>query len=1060
MQTEIWQIIDSLFDEYLDASPEAQSNFLGQKNLAPEIHNELKKLISAISKSESFIETPKFTQVKEILNEAEDSLIGRKIGSYKLEKLLGKGGMGSVYLATRIDDFSKEVAIKLIPAFSQTKSTAENFRRERQILARLEHENIAQILDGGTTEDGTPYLVMEYVDGLPLDKYCEKENLSVTQRLNLFLKVCEAVTFAHQNLIVHRDLKPNNILVRKNGKVKLLDFGIAKLLQTDEVDFSTEQTLKGNAFTPEYASPEQINGDVVTTASDVYSLGVVLYELLTNTRPHSFKDKSLNDILRIITTEEIALPSAIQNSKFKIQNSEIEVILLKSLAKNPRERYQTASELHDDIYNSLHNLPISARPNTTIYRAKKFIQRNQIQVGIAFGIFVLTIGWLSTYFWQTLQTASQARENRRTAYAAEMILAANEYGNTNLNRVKELVEKYRPQKGEDDLRGFEWYFLNNLLNPKAKKASLQHPDEVWSTEFSPDGKFLATVSNDDLTRIWNVETKSVVAQTAEQKGAWKCSYFPDGKRFVVASSSNANPFVVIYNTENASEILRLQGHEKRVRAVDVSPDGKTIATGSLDGTVRIWDTETGKELHKLDLNLSKKGWEVHDLQFSKSGEKIVIAGFELIAILDIKTWEIKRIKLDDFADKNIILNPWKVVFSPLEKTIAFGNWTGEVILIDADKLKIIKVLPLHQVNVKSLAFSNDGRTLATSSWDRTVKFVDVQTGEIINELKGHFAGIHEIVYSPDGTKLATASADFSVNLWNAQDVAKENSLLTKSNSFVFEPQTNSLSTWSNASFEILNWNLSERQKNWGEKTESTPFSIDVSKSKNLIAGGGQNGLITLFSLLNGKPLKQFQIHPKSIFAIRFSVDGNRIFVAFEDGFFQVIETETGNIIHSNQLHQAIIRSLAVSPNGKLIASGSGDKGVKILDAETFQIKFDFTNSLKPLYMVAFSADSSLLASSGADDTVRIWRMSDGKLLQELSGMSAGVFAITFSPDGKRIATASDIGIIRLWETETGQQVLAFNAGKKQITQLNFTTDGKTLVSLDNDGKASFWEAKD
>lgn len=1068
MNTEIWQQIDSLFDEYLDASPEAQAAFFAKNNLTPEIKKELEKLIFALNKTDSFIETSTFTSVKEILNENEDSLLGQKINSYQLEKLIGKGGNGAVYLAKRIDDFSKEVAIKLIPTFSATKSNKENFRRERQILARLEHENIARIFDGGTTKDGTPYLVMEYIDGLPLDEYCRKEALSVNKRLELFLEVCRAVTFAHRNLIVHRDLKPTNILVNKEGKVKLLDFGIAKLLQTDEVDFSTHQTFKGNAFTPEYASPEQINGDAITTASDVYSLGVVLYELLANQRPHSFKDKSLNEILRIITSEEPIVPSAITNSKSQIPASkskdrkpktELDSIVLKSLAKNPRRRYQTANELQDDISNYINGLPISARPNTTIYRAKKYINRHRVSLTVAAGILLLSLGWIATAVWQTFKTANQARENRRSAYSAEMILAANEYENTNLNRVNELLEKYKPENGEEDLRGFEWYFLKNLLNPETKIGSLLHSDEIWHTKFSPDSRFLATVSNDNITRIWDVENKSVVAQTAEQQGAWKCSYYPDGKRLAVSNSSNANPIVIIYSTENASEIFNLKGHTKRVRAVDVSPDGKIIATGSMDGTVRIWDAETGTELRKFEFATKEKGTEIHDVQFSKSGEKLVVGGFDILAVLHTETWQIKQVNLSNFAEKNIVIHPWKVAFSPLEKTIAFGNWTGEVCFLDADNLKLIKILPLHQVTVKGLAFSNDGKILATASWDRTVKFIDVQTGEVVNELRGHFAGVHEIVYSPDGTKLATASADFSVNLWNADKVAKENSLLTKNSIFQISGDAKNLVGWNSVNNEIINWNLANKQKNWSDKTDISAFSSDISSDKRLIVFGEREGFISLFNYADGKRIKRFQTHPQSIYAIKFSADASKIFILQEDGTFQAIRTETDEIIYSNQVHSTISKTLAVSPDGNFIATGSNDKSVKLIDAKTFAEKFVFKSSVKPLYMLAFSADSKLLATAGADDFVIIYRVADGKLLQELSGMSAGVFAVTFSPDGKRLATSSDVGVIRLWEIESGRQVLAFTAGKKQIMQLKFTTDGKTLISVDNEGKVSFWEAK-
>nr|MCU0239702.1 serine/threonine protein kinase [Pyrinomonadaceae bacterium] len=748
MNTQTWQKIDALFDEYLDASPAEQANFLNEKCDNDEIRQELNKLISALGKTdtfESFIETPTFTSVKEILNEKDDNFIGKKIGSYSLEKLIGKGGNGVVYLAKRIDDFSKEVAIKLVPTFSATKSNKDNFRRERQILARLEHDNIARILDGGTTEDGTPYIVMEYVAGIPLDDYCKNENLSEHQKLNLFLKVCETVNFAHQNLIVHRDLKPTNILVKPNGQVKLLDFGIAKLLSKDDVDFSASLTFKGNAFTPEYASPEQINGDVITIASDVYSLGAVLYEILTNQRPHNFKDKSLTDIFKIIADVEVLPPSKITGQK-----SELDSIVLKSLAKNPRERYQTANELQDDISNYLNNLPVSARPNTKLYRVQKYIKRHKISLAVASGISLLLFGWIATIIWQTILTASQARENRRSAYSAEMILAATEYEKTNLNSVNELVQKYVPNNGEEDLRGFEWYYLKNLLNPTSKITTFIHQDEIWNAEFSPNGKYLTTVSNDNIVRTWDIEKKEVISKNIELKGAWKCSYFPDSKRVAVSASSASNTIAKVFDIETGNEILTLKGHEKRVRAIDVSPSGKIIASGSQDGTVRIWNAETGEELQKFSFSTKEKGKEIHDVQFSKTGDKLAVVGFEVLAIFDTNNWQMKTTDLTQFADKNVNLFGWKVSFSPLGKTIAVGNWTGEVILLESDKLSIIKVLKNHQANVKSLAFSADGKTLATGSWDRTVKFIDAQSGDVINDLKGHFAGIHEIIFSPDG----------------------------------------------------------------------------------------------------------------------------------------------------------------------------------------------------------------------------------------------------------------------------------------------------------------------
>jgi serine/threonine protein kinase len=227
-----------------------------------------------------------------------------------LLKLIGSGGMGKVFLASRTDkEFRKTVAVKLVNPLWNDEEKSHTFRRERQILAKLEHPNIARLLDGGTTKDKVSFLVMEYVDGVPITEFCRNKCKTTNQRLKIFLKVCEAVEFAHQHLIIHRDLKPNNILVTRDGTVKLLDFGVAKLLQPDLLDVSSNFTLGTNVLTPNYASPEQLKGETITTASDVYSLGVLLYELLSGNRPYDLKDKSLPEILRIISEEMPPKPS-------------------------------------------------------------------------------------------------------------------------------------------------------------------------------------------------------------------------------------------------------------------------------------------------------------------------------------------------------------------------------------------------------------------------------------------------------------------------------------------------------------------------------------------------------------------------------------------------------------------------------------------------------------------------------------------------------------------------------------------------------------------------------
>jgi tetratricopeptide (TPR) repeat protein len=314
----------------------------------------------------------------------EDTWTGRRVGPYRIVRPLGRGGMGAVYLAVRDDDeFHKEVAIKTLKFEMDGGPSVSRFRHERQMLADLEHPNIARLLDGGTTEQGTPYIVLEYVAGVPLTEWCEQQQLTIEQRLRIFRQVCDAVQYAHQHLIVHRDIKPANILVTADGVPKLLDFGIAKLLDagSDTGAPALTATITGaRLMTPEYASPEQFRGEAVSTATDVYSLGVVLYKLLTGQHPYSLKNYDAVAFARAVCEEEIQPPSALGNRRLR---GDLDIIVVKALQKRPARRYASVVELSEDIRRHLEGLPIAARPDTTVYRVTKFVRRNRVGVAAA-----------------------------------------------------------------------------------------------------------------------------------------------------------------------------------------------------------------------------------------------------------------------------------------------------------------------------------------------------------------------------------------------------------------------------------------------------------------------------------------------------------------------------------------------------------------------------------------------------------------------------------------------------------------------------------------------------
>ncbi len=350
-----------------------------------------------------------------------------RIGGYRIVRELGRGGMGVVYLARKDDDrFQRTVAIKIVKRGMDTEDIVRRFETERQVLAAMDHPNIARLLDGGTTEDGRPYFVVEHIEGRPIDKYCDEQRLSIGERLKLFCKVCSAVHYAHQNLVVHRDIKPGNILVTKDGEPKLLDFGIAKLLNPGFSPVTHDPTSPSlRLMTPEYASPEQVRGEIVGTASDVYSLGVLLFELLTGHRPYRLRTRLQAEVERIICEVEPERPSTAISKVEDVPGAtgtttvtpelvagtrekrperlrrrlegDIDNIVLMALRKEPRWRYQSALQFADDIKNHLEGRPVLARRPTVIYRAAKFVRRNRYGVSAAAAIFLaLLFGVIGT----------------------------------------------------------------------------------------------------------------------------------------------------------------------------------------------------------------------------------------------------------------------------------------------------------------------------------------------------------------------------------------------------------------------------------------------------------------------------------------------------------------------------------------------------------------------------------------------------------------------------------------------------------------------------------------
>jgi non-specific serine/threonine protein kinase/serine/threonine-protein kinase len=439
MQAERWREIDDIFQAVLDCEPGKRTTLIESScGSNPELRKEVESLLAAYQRAQFTLTSVLQEGMKVLDQEASAQDMGRRIGPYRLLREIGRGGMGSVYLAARADEaYQKFVAIKLIRRGLDTDDIVRCFRSERQILASLDHPNIARLLDAGSTDDGLPYFVMEYIEGEPIDKYCDVRSLNITERLKLFQGVCAAVRYAHQNLVIHRDIKPGNVLVTKEGVPRLLDFGIAKLLAPG---IAADETLtRVHPFTPEYASPEQIRGEVITTASDVYSLGVLLYVLLTGISPYHASMSSPSEIERTICEEEPERPSAVvlrgpatASSKYPAQkfvttnregtperlhrrlSGDLDNIALMALRKEPSRRYASVEQCSEDITRHLADLPVIARPDTPGYRATKFIARHRTGVATtALVILVLMAGIIGTSWQARVARAERARAQQQ-----------------------------------------------------------------------------------------------------------------------------------------------------------------------------------------------------------------------------------------------------------------------------------------------------------------------------------------------------------------------------------------------------------------------------------------------------------------------------------------------------------------------------------------------------------------------------------------------------------------------------------------------------------------------
>lgn len=462
MEASRWRQVSSLLDQLLELPPVQRELRLDQlRRCDPTLAADLQRLLAHERESEDFMAQPLWTAA------AEDSRAGTRIGPYRLLRPLGEGGMGEVWLAERADGlYERQVALKLLRSGYADPGLRVRFNRERDILARLQHPHLAQLLDAGVDLQGQPYLALAYVEGEPITDYSQCQQLPLERRLQLMLQVCAVVSHAHANLVVHRDLKPSNILVTAAGEVKLLDFGIAKLLDDSPTrDGPAHPPTEARAFTLHYAAPEQVRGEPVTTLTDVYSLGVVLFEVITGRKPYRLRRHSdaewERSILEVSAPRASALllrsgtgtpPGAAERRLARRLRGDLDTILLKALQKEPAQRYASVEALAQDLRRFLEGRPIHARPQRTLYRVRKYIGRHRWGVAMGTAVVLVLVGLSAVAMWQTQQARREvARAQAMQAFTVGLFDRAADMRHGSFDQRQLLASAQ--QRGEAELAG-------------------------------------------------------------------------------------------------------------------------------------------------------------------------------------------------------------------------------------------------------------------------------------------------------------------------------------------------------------------------------------------------------------------------------------------------------------------------------------------------------------------------------------------------------------------------------------------------------------------------------
>ena len=1038
-----WTRLEALFIAGL-ACPASQRRDFVERACADDAA--LRRTLSAMLDGDAAARARLEQVVADAVGAMEPPVAGRTIGPFRVLSLIGRGGMGAVYLGERDgNEFHQRVAIKVLQHGVASPQLVARFRDERRILARLEHPGIVRLVDGGSTAEGLPYLVMEHVDGTPLATYARA--LTLKARVELVARICAPLQYAHDHLVVHRDLKPGNILVTAEGTPKLLDFGIAKLLAPDPVaDPDREATTRTGIaiMTPEYASPEQARGDPVSAASDVYSLGAVFYELLVG-HPPQRPGATVLETLRAIVEDDPPRPSAVAPPTLRRHlRGELDNIVMKALQKRTQDRYPSVAAFADDLERYLSGHAVRAHAATLGYRARKFARRHRGALAITTVVAIALTTATVVSIVQAGRASASAARARRDALALLV-----EQGRQQL--LDGHADRALPYLVEARQRGAHGASLSVLLAEATRAAERERvtgdaiPAGIAGVAWSPDSRRFVITGHRGAVRTYDATGQLLATLDDEEAGRLTRPVWSQDGRWLAASGDDGRVWIwdVLASRHTATVDAAIQPDAGDRTPLAFTADG-TLVTCAADGTARLWGPATGALTREFPPAVG-------------AGPACAIAGdgTAMVAGTVVR-------RLPDGATLRVLAHHGATTSAVMSAHAASAlvRSDAEVTLWDLTTGRLTLRLPAELFDVRAASFSSDGRRLVAVGTDRATRVWDARTGRVVSVLRGtHQHGLAR--FSNDGQRLVTLDAS-TFRLIDAATAAVETELTTvpaPSNEphalavavdAAFAADDQSLLTATGTRFSI--WNA-DRSPLRDVLATGALTGVALAADGATVATSGMVGAGAIWSLDEHRRISE-PVETKTYDA-DWSRDGMHVAWAGEDGFV-VVAAPDGRHLRAFRGHLGIVNSVAFDAAGTRIATGGDDRTARIwnLDGTPGPILAHPHRVLG----VAWSRDDRWLATAGWDGTLRLWDATTGELLRAIDGGPVQFLEVAFGPDDRWLIAGGHAGEVTVWSIATGVRIANYEGHTGPVTAARFSPDGALVATSADDQTARVWDA--